>query len=159
MLHIEPETFIPFLIFAIPIIAIVGGITAGIVRTMGNQRLMEMAQRERIVAIERGIDPSKLPPLPVAVTDRSGLGDMMFISPYEYAKRRYQGLMIGGLVCLFVGAGLSVFLWLVNGGEARGAWAVGLIPGGVGAALLLSAMIVKPHDNGSASPPAPPLVR
>src|SRR5207248_4823258 len=59
MLHLDGETFLPFLIFSIPIVAIVGGITAGIVRTLGNQRLMELAQRERIAAIERGVDPSK----------------------------------------------------------------------------------------------------
>ena len=61
---IGAEFFVPFLVFAIPIIAIVGGITAGIVRTLGRQRLIELAQRERIAAIERGVDPSKLPPLP-----------------------------------------------------------------------------------------------
>ena len=156
MLHIDGETFLPFLIFSIPIIAIVGGITAGIVRTLGNQRLMELAQRERIAAIERGVDPSKLPPLPVATVDHGAMGGAMYLSPHDYAKRRSQGLAIGGLVCVAVGISLSIFLTLVNDGEARSAWAVGLIPGSVGVALLISSLFVRPTGNGSGNPPAPP---
>jgi len=153
MLHIDGETFLPFMIFSIPIVAIVGGITAGIVRTLGNQRLMELAQRERIAAIERGVDPNKLPPLPVATSDQGSWGGAMYLSPHDYMKRRYHGLLIGGLVCLFVGMGLSAFLSLVNDGDAHGAWAVGLIPAGVGIALLLSALIVKPREDGPSAPP------
>ena len=155
MLHIDGDTFVPILIFAIPIVAIVGGITAGIVRTLGNQRLMELAQRERIAAIERGVDPSKLPPMPVAMTDHGSWGGSMYLSPQDYARRRSQGLMIGGLVCLFVGVALAVFLSLVNDGAEHGAWAVGLIPAAVGAALILSAFIVRPRDEGSGNPSAP----
>lgn len=159
MLHIDSETFLPFMIFAIPIVAIVGGITAGIVRTLGNQRLMELAQRERIAAIERGIDPAKLPPLPIAMSDRGWSGDgSMFVSQRDYAQRRYQGILIGGLVCLFVGAGLGVFLGMVNRGEDAGVWAVGLIPGSVGVALLLAAWIIRPRGEDAVRPPAPPSV-
>ncbi|HTM57798.1 MAG TPA: hypothetical protein VL123_05225 [Candidatus Udaeobacter sp.] len=156
MLHIDGETFLPFLVFAVPIVAIVGGITAGIVRTLGNQRLMELAQRERIAAIERGIDPAKLPPLPVALSDRTWGGDgSAFVTSREYAHRRYQGILIGGLVCSFVGAGLGVFLGLVNHGE-EGVWAVGLIPGSVGVALLIAALIIRPRGDDGMRPPAPP---
>ena len=52
---------IPFVLFAIPIITIIGGIAIGIIRAIGEQRLLELAQRERIAAIERGLDPTKLP--------------------------------------------------------------------------------------------------
>jgi hypothetical protein len=158
MLHIDGDTFVPFLIFSIPIVAIVGGITAGIVRTLGNQRLMELAQRERIAAIERGVDPSKLPPMPVAMTVHGSWGGSMYLSPHDYAKRRSQGLMIGGLVCLFTGVALAVFISMVNDGAERGAWAVGLIPAAVGAALILSSIIVRPRDDGSGNPSAPPRV-
>jgi len=155
MLHIDSETFVPFLIFSIPIVAIVGGVTAGIVRTLGQQRIMELAQRERIAAIERGIDPSKLPPMPSYVPMRGMGGGMM--GPYgsysDYARHRAQGLVIGGLVCLFVGAALTVFFLTVGEGEAHSAWAIGLIPGGVGVALLLGAAITHPRDGGTASSP------
>ena len=43
ILRFDSEIFIPFLIFAIPIVAIVGGITAGIVRTLGRGNTAEEA--------------------------------------------------------------------------------------------------------------------
>ena len=60
------DTILPIMIFSVPLVAIVGGITMGIVRTMTQSRIIENAQRERIAAIQAGIDPSKLPPLPSA---------------------------------------------------------------------------------------------
>jgi hypothetical protein len=133
---IGPEIIAPVLVFAIPIIAIVGGITAGIVRTLGRQRLVEMAQRERIAAIERGIDPSKLAPLPMFDGDGHGDGEAS-------DRRRAQGLMIGGIVTTAVGIGLMVFLYLLDPRE-QNIWAVGIIPFFIGAALLLSAWLVRP---------------
>src|SRR5438445_8420947 len=143
IISIEPEFFIPFLVFAIPIVAIIGGITAGIVRMLGQQKLAELAARERMAAIERGIEPSKLPPMP-------GLGDDGWIGQGYDPRRRAQGLMIGGLVTLAVGIALSILIWTTS--EERSGWAVGLIPGLVGVALLLSAWIVMPKSgNGSAA--------
>jgi len=157
MWQFDSDVFVPLFVFAIPIVAIVGGITAGIVRTLGQQRLVELAQRERIAAIERGVDPSKLPPMPV--TGGSGWeGSGVYASFADLSRRRAQGLMIGGLVCTFVGVALAIFLRIVPDGEdANRAWAVGLIPAAVGLALLLSAMIVRPKDDGTSSgpPPAP----
>jgi len=139
---IGPEVIAPVLIFAIPIIAIVGGITAGIVRTLGRQRLVEMAQRERIAAIERGIDPAKLPPLPFADDAPGDIGDS--------DRRRSQSLMVGGIVTTAAGLGLALFLWYFRDttGE-EGLWSVGLIPGLIGLALLLSSWLVRPK-NGQA---------
>ncbi|MGH7741023.1 MAG: hypothetical protein ACRENS_03270 [Candidatus Eiseniibacteriota bacterium] len=160
MLHIEGGSLIAFVIFSIPIVAIVGGVTAGIVRTLGQQRIMELAHRERIAAIERGVDPGKLPPLPTYVPARgiaSGYMGGVYGSYSDYARHRTQGLLIGGLVCLFVGAALTVFLATINDGEARSAWAMGLIPAAVGVALLLGALITRPHDDSSSSSPSPPV--
>lgn len=153
-IEVDSEFFLPFLIFSIPIIAIVGGITAGIVKTLGQQRLLELAQRERIAAIERGIDPSKLPPLPTGRPDDELAS--IYLSPRESAKRRAQGLMIGGLVTLAVGLSLSVFLGAIAASEGDGQpiWAVGLIPTAVGIALLISAWLVRPTGNGT-PPPGP----
>jgi len=143
MFQFDDGFFVPFLVFSIPIVAIVGGITAGIVRTLGQQRLAELAARERLAAIERGIDPSKLPPPP-------SLGDSDWYDrgPRD-PNRRAQGLMIGGLVCLAVGIALAILIWTTS--DERSGWAVGLIPGLVGVALLLSAWIVKPKGGSSAS--------
>lgn len=146
LLSFEPVDFLPLLIFSVPIVAIAGGITAGIVRTIGQQRLLELAQRERIAAIERGVDPAKLPPAP-------GLfGDQLYLSPFEYARRRSQGLMIAGIVTLVVGVAVGVFVGLMA--EEPKIWAVGLIPASVGLALLVCAWIVRPsHEDRGAPPP------
>lgn len=120
----------------IPIIAIIGGITVGIVKSIGRQRIQELAQRERIAAIERGLDVSKLPPPPI--TDPDDL-------PGPVSRTR-QGLLIGGIVTLFAGAGLSFMLLFLSD---DGTWAVGAIPMAVGAGLLLSYKLIRPLPNGS----------
>ncbi|TMQ67420.1 MAG: hypothetical protein E6K78_04780, partial [Candidatus Eisenbacteria bacterium] len=137
----DSESFVPFLVFSIPIIAIVGGITVAVVKAIGRQRLVELAQQERIAAIQRGVDPSKLPPLPMDDDDMSVLG----LSGPERDRRRAQGLLIGGIVTLSVGIGVGVFLSLVE--RSENVWAVGIIPGAVGVALLLSAWIVSPKGG------------
>jgi hypothetical protein len=137
-----PDVFVPFLVFSIPIIAIVGGITAGIVKTVSRHRIIELAQRERIAMIERGLDPSKLPPLPLnEITAESPL-----VSAADSARHRSQGLMIGGLVTLAVGVSLGVLLYNVAN-EEPGVWTVGLIPGAIGVALLVSAFLVRPKNG------------
>ena len=136
-----PDVFVPFLVFSIPIIAIVGGITAGIVKTISRHRLIELAQRERIAMIERGLDPAKLPPLPISeIADATPL-----MSQADAARHRSQGLMIGGLVTLAVGVSLGVLLY--NIADEAGVWSVGLIPAAIGIALLISAVLVRPRNG------------
>ena len=142
------EDFIPIVALSIPIVAIIGGITAGIIKTLGRQRLIELAQRERIAAIERGVDPSKLAPLPVTALDDEP--ETWTMSQYDRDRRRAQGIMIGGIVTLAVGVGLMAFLNLVD--DHGNAWAVGIIPATIGVALLLSAFLVRPK-NGGGTPP------
>lgn len=139
--------FIPIVALSIPIVAIIGGITAGIIRTLGRQRLIELAQRERIAAIERGVDPSKLAPLPVAALDDEP--ETWSMSQFDRDKRRAQGIMIGGIVTLAVGIGLMAFLSVVE--EHGNAWSVGIIPATIGIALLLSSFLVRPKGNGGGS--------
>jgi hypothetical protein len=156
MFEFDAGEFVPIMIFAIPIVAIVGGITAGIVRTLGQQRLIELAQRERIAAIEKGIDPSKLPPLPLAA-DRNDDVAAMYMSPRQASLRRAQGLLIGGIITLSVGIGLGLMLWFLVDGEDQGkVWAVGMIPAFVGFAMLLSSFIVRgsaPEEDRAPRPP------
>ena len=128
------------LIFGTPALAIVGGITAGILRMRGQQRMMELAQRERIAAIEKGLDLSQMPPLPFPTSVRHA------------ALRKVQGLMIGGVLTLAIGISLSLTLILLAENDAKQAWPIGLVPMFVGVALLISAGIVRRGvDEESAS--------
>jgi hypothetical protein len=145
MFHLDEEAFFAVFAMAIPIVAIVGGITVAIVRTIGQQRLAELAHRERIAALERGVDPAKLPPAPV-------LDYGPAYGAYN-PVRRYHGLLIGGIVCAMVGITLSAFLLFFE--TEKNAWAIGLIPLGVGVALLLSALLIKPRNGGISSAPPP----
>lgn len=131
-------SLMPIMIFSVPIVAIVGGIAMGIVKTMTQSRVIENAQRERIAAIQAGIDPSKLPPIPHADFDEMREAAQ---NPEAAMRRRTNGIMVGGVVTLFVGIGLGLFLWIVDSGGSS--WAVGLVPGFVGLGLLLSAFLVR----------------
>ena len=133
-----PEVLVPMLVFAIPIVAIVGGITAGIVKQLGRQRLIELAQQERIAAIQRGIDPSQLPPLPI-----DGSSDSL-MNPERSDLHRAQGFLTGGIITLAVGIGLGLMLNFLADREDH-VWAVGFIPAFVGIGLLISAAIVWPR--------------
>jgi hypothetical protein len=139
--------FVPLMVMAIPIVAITGGIIAGILRTMGRQRIIELAQRERIAAIERGIDPSRLPPLP-------SFGDEnVSCDGRDHPRRLYHGLLIGGIITLAVGLA-PIPLFCFDGGFrfshnlGVGLGAMSLIPAAVGAGLIISALLVRPRNGG-----------
>ena len=140
MFHFGSDAFIGIFSMAIPIVAIIGGITVAVVRSIGQQRVAELAHRERIAALERGVDPSKLPPAPVI--------DYGHVYGTYDPLRRYHALMIGGIVCVLAGIGVGVFLYLME--TEKNAWAIGLIPIAVGIALLLSAGVVKPKNGSGA---------
>jgi hypothetical protein len=147
----SPTEFIPLMALSIPIVAIVGGIIAGIVRMSHRQRAFELLQRERIAAIERGLDPDKIASLhrPLIYDDNG-----VFTDPRMASERRRQGILIGGIVTLFVGIAVSVFLYgVTDGNEREKVWLVGTIPAAVGVALLLSWFLIRPSDSG---PPPPP---
>jgi hypothetical protein len=138
------------MIFAIPVVAIIGGITAGILKTRGQQRILELAHRERIAAIEKGIDPAKLPPLPPfpPPPDLSAL----FLTPRQADLKQAQGFLLTGLILVAIGLGLSTMLVIL---ETQKAWASGLIPIFLGVALLVCAAIVRkgvpPESQGPTS--------
>ena len=123
-------------LFIIPVVAIIGGIAMGIVRTVGQQRMAELARRERIAAIERGVDPDKLPSPPAAEGyDVYGVGNGRL--------RRAHGLMISGSVLIAVGLGLFVLLRVMQPNDPN--WVVGSIPLFVGLALIFSSRVVWPR--------------
>ncbi len=144
MFDFDPGDLAPLMALSIPIIAIMGGITAGIVRQIHRQRSFELIQRERIAAIERGLDPDKIASLqrPLLYGDQG-----MYTDPHLAAAHRAQGLMIGGIVTLFTGIALAIFLYgVADGAEGQKVWLVGTIPAAVGIALLICWRLLKPSD-------------
>ncbi|HEX2833117.1 MAG TPA: DUF6249 domain-containing protein [Thermoanaerobaculia bacterium] len=120
------ESFVAtVLVFSIPLAAVIGSILAVILRTRGQQRLTELAYRERLAAIERGLDLSQLPPL--------------LPTPRQSTARREQGMFIGGLLTAAIGIGLSLTLLLLPPGQGHDAWSIGFVPLCIGIALMVSA--------------------
>ena len=148
MFDFDAGALVPLAALAIPVVAIIGGITSAIVRGILRHRSWELLQRERIAAVERGIDPEKLGHLAIPETFNDGFTPS---SPRMEAHRMRQNLTTGGLVTLFVGIALGIFLNSVSGDPH--VWTIGLLPGAVGLALLISAALTKPIDDAPRMPP------
>jgi hypothetical protein len=103
--------------------------------------------RERIAAIEKGIDPATLPPLPT-VGDPEALANQAR-SPRERALELSQGLFIGGAITSFSGLGLAAMFVLLGVGP-RNLWAIGALALFVGAGLLVAGWVVR---QGAPEPP------
>ena len=141
----DEDVFVPFLVFAIPIVAIAGGILAGIIRQVSAHRLMEAAVRERMALLARGVDPDKIP-----VTAAGTLGGSSLMSMHELTRLRAQGLLVAGFVTLLGGIALGVFLALTDSWDSR-EWTVALVPVSIGVALLVSSLIVRAQGGSAAS--------
>jgi hypothetical protein len=152
MFSFDSDVLVPMMIFALPIVAVAGGITAGIVKTMSRHRVIEMAQRERIAAIERGLDPNKLPPLPAVFSDDESAPTYMTMR--QASVHRARGLLVGGIITLAVGIGLAVMLYFIaDGSDGKKVWAIGAIPAMVGLALLLSSFLYSRFAAADAETP------
>jgi hypothetical protein len=91
--------------------------------------------RERIAAIERGVDPLQLSPLPVVYDTVRSIR--------QVTLRKVQGFTIGGLLTLAIGIGLGLTLFLLPSSDGKDAWPIGFVPALLGVALLLSARILR----------------
>jgi hypothetical protein len=125
------------LFMVIPIIAIVGGVTKGILKTNARNRMVELAHRERLAALERGIDPEKLPALDPAVEEEASL-------TFEQKQlRTSHGLLITGLSLSLGGFAFAGFLAGVAPRET--VWPLGFVLAAVGIALLIGSFVVRPR--------------
>lgn len=129
----DEDIFVPFLVFAIPIVAIAGGILAGIVRQLSAHRLLEAAVRERMALLARGVDPASLP----ALSGATGA----FGSFADQSRLRAQRLLVGGLATLLGGIALGTSMVLTDSWESR-EWTFALVPVAIGLALLAGSAIV-----------------
>jgi len=108
----------------IPIVAIVMSLSIPIVYTIMDYKrrrdIVEAHHRERLAAIERGVD---IPPLPES-----------FYQPISRRPPRTGSMLLPGLVWLFIGIGFFIALWQTG----RQDWSYfGLIPAGIGLAYLI----------------------
>lgn len=137
-MHFEELTPIIAIAFGmlIPLVAIIGGITAGIMKSNARHRLLELAQRERIAALERGIDPERLPKLelPHEAADNG-------LTFEQKQQRRSELLRIWGFISFFFGFAMLVGVGLAEGFREA---APTMMFTGVGIALLISGYMVKP---------------
>lgn len=124
----------------IPIVAIIMSLSIPIVYAIVDYRrrrdIVEAHHKERLAAIERGME---LPALPES-----------FYQSLKPARR--SSYLLPGLVWLFVGIGLFIALGAVAGEDVRN---FGLIPAGVGAALLIYYFVEgrKLPPGGTPTPP------
>jgi hypothetical protein len=127
--------FIPIFAFAIPIVAIVGGIASQIAKTMARARIQELLIQERIKSIEKGIPPGPAP----AMMD-PGAEDREYVaSPETYHRNRVFGLRLGGAITFAVGAAIAFALYY---GQHETAWVWMMIPASVGACLIIASFFV-----------------
>ena len=127
----------------IPIVAIVMSLLIPIIYQVTEYRrrrdIVEALHKERMAAIERGIEPKPLPD--------------ELLNPFR--RNRNPRYLLTGMIWLFIGIGIFVFLGAVAGEDVR--W-IGLIPGGVGLAYLIYHLVEGRHEKKIEAAPAGPRV-
>jgi hypothetical protein len=113
---LTPELFA----MTIPLLSIFGGVAIAIVAIIMAGRKKELAHKERLVAMEKGIE------IPV--------------EPRDEKRPAYLANRSAGLVMTFIGIALVIALSAVAGKEG-GVW--GLIPLAIGIGLLISSALEK----------------
>ena len=139
----EPFITPDLLSVMIPIVAIVMGI--GLVMLsiyvdyLRKREILNAVHRERMAAIEKGIE---LPPLPPEIFQSRNRGGSR--SPARTLER--------GLILMFIGIGIGVALWQTGN---KAAW-WGLLPFGIGLAYLVSSRLRaaewQPPASGASDP-------
>jgi len=139
------DVFVPFLLFAIPVVAVAGGILAGVIRTLSAHRLMEAAVRERMALIARGVDPARIPG-----------GDRGWGLPTssDADRLRAEGLLVWGFALLAGGGAWAAVAWWSDVFDELNR-PLGVLAAAIGLALLVSGLIIRPrakHPDGAAAP-------
>jgi hypothetical protein len=137
----DEDLFVPFLVFAIPCVAIAGGILAGIIRTISKHRLMETVVRERMALIAKGVDPARIP-----VSAWTLVGGAYLLSMRDATRLRAQGLLVAGFVTLAGGASMALVGGMLNSWDP-GEWGLGFVAASIGLALILSGAIIWPRGR------------
>ena len=139
----------PFLIFLIPVVAILAGCTLAIVATVMRNRVRELEIRERIAMIEKGMVP---PP----EVDPRGFDHAVARQEHRVYGIRHRApgrLRRVGVTLVGIGLGLSVLISFA-GGSPRDGIGVGGFLVIVGLAFLINGLFES--NDAPWIPPAPP---
>ena len=135
------ELFNPF---GVAIVAIAGGIFAGIVSSMSRSRIRELEIRERIAMIERGMVP---PP----ETDPNGFERRMQAIDRVQHSSTGNRFRSGGVMVMSVGFGLMMLLWFVD--VPREAVGIGGFIVIIGVGLFVNSLFSYSRQPGFTPPP------
>jgi hypothetical protein len=139
-------TYAAVVVFFIPIVAIIGGISVAIATTISKGKVRELEIRERIAMIEKGLVP---PP----EVDPAGFDRAMVLHDRPGGPGR--GLRRAGITIMGVGFGLAVLVAFA-GNNIRAAIGVGGFLVIVGLAFLINSLFETQHDRNT---PIPPIAR
>jgi hypothetical protein len=126
----------PWVVFLIPIVAIIGGFVIAGLGTYGQIRRREFEHRERLAMIEKGVAPAAAPPKAEADGILPTTSDVFAANqePREARLRR------GGFIVMAVGFGLGFMLWM-TAHEEGAATGVGGFLVILGAAIFVSSFL------------------
>jgi hypothetical protein len=133
--------------FLIPIVAIVGGILAGIVATVSRARVRELEIRERIAMIERGMVP---PPETDPETFDRRMDSVQRLQRGHVAPRHRSA----GIILMSIGLGMYVLISFA-GGLNREAVGVGGFIAILGLGFFVNSLFFG-HQPPPPQMPAPP---
>ena len=135
-------------VFFIPIVAIIGGISVAIAEIISRGKIRELQIRERIAMIEKGLVPP--PEVDPAGFDRA-------MSRYERFAGSEKGpkpvLRRSGVMLVSLGLGLGLLI-SVAGGSVRAGFGVGGFLVIVGLAFIVNG-VLESHDRRMPRPPGP----
>jgi len=127
--------------FLIPIVAIVGGILAGIVATVTRGRVRELEIRERIAMIERGMVPP--PEQDPEEFDRRMRSMQQFQRGHVAPRHRSAGVIL-----MAIGAGMYV-LMAYAGGVPQQALGIGGFIAILGLGFFVNSLFSRPGQDGN----------
>jgi len=155
-MHFDMNNLPAVLGVTIPIVVIVGGLATAMVAIVTDYRrkrdIYEMHHKERMAAIERGME---VPPLPAQVFQDDDAATVAAIGTHlgpliQSGARAQRSPLRRGLIWLFMGLGLFVALGVNQGPEAA-AWA--FVPIGMGLANLLYNFLSSRRAGGDGAAP------
>lgn len=113
----------------IPLAGIAWFVISGLAEEKTARHNRELLHRERMIAMEKGM---------TEILEKSVTSEVV------RSSRDSNGMLVGGIITLGVGVGLSLFLRIAVDGEDRSqAVAVGLIPIFVGLSLIIAWLITR----------------